>query len=58
MAAPPRRLERIALRLLTAADAACNRLYGWRANPLYQSGTIVVALLLGLIVTGLGLIFV
>lgn len=57
MAAPPRRLERLALRLLTAADAACNRLYGWRANPLYQSGTIVIALLLVLIVTGLWLIF-
>jgi ferredoxin len=57
MAAPPRRVERLALRLLTTADAACNRLYGWRANPLYQSGTIVVALLLVLIVTGLWLIF-
>jgi ferredoxin len=57
MAVPPRRLERLALRLLTAADAACNRLYGWRANPLYQSGTIVIALLLVLIVTGLWLIF-
>jgi ferredoxin len=57
MAAPPRRVERMALRLLTAADAACNRLYGWRANPLYQSGTIVVALLLVLIATGLPLIF-
>jgi ferredoxin len=56
MAAPPRRVERLALRLLTAADAACNRLYGWRANPLYQSGTIVIALLLVLIVTGLWLI--
>jgi ferredoxin len=57
MAAQPRRLERFALRLLTAADAACNRLYGWRANPLYQSGTIVIALLLVLIVTGVWLIF-
>jgi ferredoxin len=57
MAAAPRRLERAALRLLSAADAACNRLYGSRFNPLYQSGTIVVALLLVLIVTGLWLIF-
>jgi quinol-cytochrome oxidoreductase complex cytochrome b subunit/coenzyme F420-reducing hydrogenase delta subunit len=57
MAAPPRRLERLALRPLTAADAACNRLYGSPANPLYQSGTIVIALLLVLIVTGLWLIF-
>ncbi|HEU4721479.1 MAG TPA: cytochrome b N-terminal domain-containing protein, partial [Gemmatimonadaceae bacterium] len=56
MAAAPRWLERVALRLLTAADAACNRLYGSHFNPLYQSGTIVVALLLLLIVTGLWLI--
>ena len=56
MAAPPRRLERVALRLLTAADAACNRLHGSSANPLYQSGTIVVVLLLVIIVTGLWLI--
>jgi ferredoxin len=57
MAANPRRLERPALRLLTAADAACNRLYASRYNPLYQSGTIVVALLGLLIITGLWLIF-
>jgi quinol-cytochrome oxidoreductase complex cytochrome b subunit/coenzyme F420-reducing hydrogenase delta subunit len=56
MAAPPRRIERLALRLITSADAACSRLYGWRANPLYQSGAIVVALLLVLVVTGLWLI--
>jgi ferredoxin len=57
MAATPRRLERVALRLLTTADAACNRLYGSRYNPLYQSGTIVIALLGVLIATGLWLIF-
>lgn len=56
MAAASRLAERNALRLLTAADAACNRLYGSRANPLYQSGAIVVALLLVLIVTGLWLL--
>ena len=56
MAASPRTLQRAALRLLTAADAAANRLYGWRYNPLYQSGTIVILLLLVLIVTGLWLI--
>ena len=50
------RLERLALRLLTVADAVANRLYGQRFNPLYQSGTIVVALYLVLIVTGLWLI--
>jgi len=57
MAAPPRMLERLSLRVLTVADAVCNRLYGWRYNPLYQSGTIVTALLLILLVTGLWLIF-
>lgn len=56
MTSPPRAAERIALRCLAAADALGNRLYGWRGNPLYQSGTIAVALLLVLIVTGLWLI--
>ncbi len=51
-----RSIERPALRLLTAADAAGNRLYGWRFNPLYQSGTIVVALYLALLISGLWLI--
>ena len=44
-------------RLLAAADALANRLYGSSRNPLYQSGTIAVVLLLVLIVTGLWLIF-
>jgi ferredoxin len=48
--------EHGARRLLSAADALCNRLYGQRFNPLYQSGTIVVALYLVLLVTGLWLI--
>ena len=56
MAAPQRSLERLAWRALSAADAACNRLYGWRGNPLYQSGTIVVALLAVLLVTGIWLL--
>lgn len=51
-----RPIERLALRLLTATDAVGNRWYGWRFNPLYQSGTIVVALHLTLLVTGLWLI--
>ena len=42
--------------LLAAADAFANRVYGSRYNPLYQSGTIAVALLLVLIVTGLWLV--
>jgi len=56
MAAPQRSIEQLAWRALGAADAACNRLYGWRGNPLYQSGTIAVALLIVLLVTGLWLL--
>jgi ferredoxin len=56
MTAHSRPAERLALRLLTAADALCNRLYNQRFNPLYQSGTIVVSLYLVLVVTGLWLI--
>jgi len=55
MAVAPRAPERLTLRLLTTVDAFCNRLYGWRYNPLYQSGTIVVALYLVLVVTGVWL---
>jgi len=51
-----RRFERAALALLTRADGLVNRWYGWRFNPLYQSGTIVVALWLVLLVTGLWLL--
>ena len=49
-------LERLVRRPLAAADALGNRLYGWKYNPLYQSGTIVVALLIVLIVTGIWLL--
>jgi ferredoxin len=56
MTASARAPERLALRLLTAADALCNRLYEHRFNPLYQSGTIVVALYLVLLVSGLWLL--
>ncbi len=51
-----RTIERLALRLLAACDAAANRLYGSQYNPLYQSGTLVVALYLTIVVTGLWLI--
>ncbi|MDH5196094.1 MAG: hydrogenase iron-sulfur subunit [Gemmatimonadota bacterium] len=51
-----RPLERLVRRPLALADALCNRLYGWRYNPLYQSGTIVVVLLVVLIVTGIWLL--
>ena len=44
------------LRLIAAADALFNRLYGQRSNPLYQSGTIVLALYLVLVMTGLWLV--
>jgi coenzyme F420-reducing hydrogenase delta subunit/Pyruvate/2-oxoacid:ferredoxin oxidoreductase delta subunit len=48
--------ERLGVRVLTGADALANRLYGQRYNPLYQSGTIVVALYLVLVITGLWLL--
>jgi coenzyme F420-reducing hydrogenase delta subunit/ferredoxin len=51
-----RRLESLALRLLTVVDGLANRLYTQRFNPLYQSGTIVVALYLVILVSGLWLI--
>jgi ferredoxin len=51
-----RSFERGLARLLASADAALNRLYGWRYNPLYQSGTIVVVLFLVLLATGLWLL--
>jgi ferredoxin len=56
MATPARPLERLALRVLTRADALANRVYDHRFNPLYQSGTIVVALYVVLLVTGLWLL--
>ena len=50
------RIEQAAGRLLASADALSNRLYGQRYNPLYQSGTIVVALYLVLVVSGIWLL--
>src|SRR3990172_6001045 len=44
-------------RFLARADALMNRLYGWRYNPLYHSGALVVALLIVLFVTGIYLLF-
>jgi ferredoxin len=44
-------------RFLARADALMNRLYGWRYNPLYHSGAIVVALLIVLLITGVYLLF-
>lgn len=49
-------LERLAARVVRTMDAAATRLYGWRYNPLYQSGAVAFALLILLIVTGLYLL--
>ncbi|HSE28720.1 MAG TPA: hydrogenase iron-sulfur subunit, partial [Gemmatimonadales bacterium] len=43
-------------RCLAWLDAAANRLYGSRYNPLYRSGTVTVYLLLVLLLTGLYLL--
>lgn len=48
-------VTRLAFRGLATIDALANRLYGWRFNPLYQSGTIVVFLYVVLVVTGVWL---
>jgi ferredoxin len=42
----------VAWRALASADAAMNRLYGWRCNPLYQSGALALALLGLVLATG------
>jgi ferredoxin/coenzyme F420-reducing hydrogenase delta subunit len=44
-------------RTLARADAGLNRLYGWRYNPLYHSGALVLALFVVLLVTGIYLLF-
>jgi ferredoxin len=56
MPRPFRALETGARRALGAADAGLNRLYGWRYNPIYQSGALTVALLALLIATGVYLL--
>ncbi|MEX0891234.1 MAG: hypothetical protein WEB88_03615, partial [Gemmatimonadota bacterium] len=47
---------RASFRALARLDAAANRLFSSRANPLYHSGALTVALLVVLIVTGLYLL--
>jgi len=42
---------------LARIDAALNRLYGWRYNPLYHSGVLAAALLAVVMLTGLYLVF-
>lgn len=49
-------LKRVFRRLLGAFEAALTWLYGWRWNPLHQSGTVSVLMLLVLLVTGLYLV--
>lgn len=50
------RLEATARHFTRTLDAAMHRLYGWRRNPLHQSGALAVWLLLVLTVTGLYLL--
>ena len=45
-----------ALGLLRRLDRACNRLYGWKYNPMYQTGTIAVLMLVILLITGVYLL--
>ena len=49
-------LERGARRTLAVLDAAATRLFGWSRNPLHQSGTVAVAMLVVLMVTGVYLV--
>ena len=49
--------KRLLVRALTRLDGWADRLYGWKWNPLYQSGAFVIACLAVLLVTGLYLIF-
>lgn len=48
--------ERAVRRLISMLDAVCNRVYGSAWNPIHQSGTLAVAMLLVLIGTGLVLV--
>lgn len=51
-----RALERPAIRTLRTLDATATALYGWRYNPLHQSGPVAVWSLVVLIVTGIYLL--
>ena len=51
-----RTLERSARRILFAVDSTATRLYGWALNPIHQTGTVAVAMLLVLLATGLYLV--
>ena len=56
MKARLRTLRHTAWRPLAAVDGLLNRAYGWRFNPLYQSGALAVFLLAVVLVTGLYLL--
>ena len=49
-------LKRIVRRLLVGVEAVLTRLYGWEWNPIHQSGTVAVLMLLVLLGTGLYLV--
>jgi ferredoxin len=51
-----RRLGRFSRRAIVGLDALMTRLYGWERNPIHQAGTVAVAMLLVLLVTGLYLV--
>ena len=51
------RLRGLALRALAGADAALNRVIGSEANPLYQSGTVVVVAFALMLISGVYLLF-
>lgn len=53
---PVRILERGSRRAIRALDAVATRVFGWSANPVHQTGTVAVAMLLVLIGTGLYLL--
>ncbi|HJQ67202.1 MAG TPA: hydrogenase iron-sulfur subunit [Gemmatimonadales bacterium] len=50
-------MQNVVRRALARADAGLNHLYGWRCNPLYHSGALVLALFVVLLVTGVYLLF-
>ena len=50
-------LKRPLGRALARLDGWADRIYGWKWNPLYQSGALVIACLAVLLATGLYLIF-
>ena len=51
-----RQIREIVRRPLAAVDAWMNRLVTWRFNPMYQSGTLVVAAFLVMLATGIYLL--